>query len=323
MSKPSRLTSRVALASLSLSALGAPLVLAACSSSGDGGGVPLPTTTQASIGPIDLQPGEEKTVCIRAKIGTGQALLATRLSADLAPGSHHMIVYKTTATDEDLTPTPCAPFVNTFINGSDEAPIALIGKEQAVLDFPAGVGVVIEADQVVKIEAHYINAGKTALKGAGTFKVEGLPLAQATGYQSADVLFWGTRQIDIPAKQSWSTGKHFQAGLPGTKMFYVTTHQHSHGSEAQVWASPARGQTGARLADDTNWAEPRYVSVDPQLAFDGTSGLTYQCDYLNDTTSGITFGESALDEMCFVIGYYYPGKGSDLCFDGYCPLRQK
>ncbi len=319
MPKPSRLASIAALASLCLSGLAA---LPACSSSGaPAADVPLPTTAQASIGPIDLQPGDEKTVCIRVKIGTGQPLLATKLSADLAPGSHHMIVYRTTATDEDLTPTPCAPFVNTFINGTDEAPIALIGKEKAELDFPAGVGVVLAADQVIKIEAHYINAGKTALQGAGTFKVEGIPLAQATGYQAADVLFWGTRQIDIPANQSWSTGQHFQAGKPGTKMFYVTTHQHSHGTEAQVWASAARGQPGARLADDTNWAEPRYVSVDPQFTFDGTSGLTYQCDYLNDTPNGIGFGESALDEMCFVIGYYYPGSGSDLCFDGHCPLR--
>jgi hypothetical protein len=304
-----------------------PLAIFACSSSNagatdDGGAPAYATSAQVSIGPIDLAPGEETTVCTRVKLGTGQQLFATKFQADLAPGSHHLIVYKTTATDEDLVPKPCAPFVGTFLGGGDEVPIALIGKEKSELDFPAGVGVVIESDQIVKLEAHYINTSKTTIQGQGTFKVFGTPMAQApAGSQTADVLFWGTRHIAIPANQSWSTGQHFQAGLAGTNLFYVTTHQHSHGTEAKVWASSANGSPGQMLADDTNWAEPRYVSVDPQFAFDGTSGLTYQCDYLNDTGAPIKFGESALDEMCFVIGYYYPGKGSDLCFDNYCPGR--
>ena len=33
------------------------------------------------------------------------------------------------------------------------------------------------------------------------------------------------------------------------------------------------------------------------------------------------FGESALDEMCFVIGYYYPSTGVDVCVDGMCEYR--
>jgi hypothetical protein len=36
----------------------------------------------------------------------------------------------------------------------------------------------------------------------------------------------------------------------------------------------------------------------------------------------VSFGESALDEMCFVGGYYYPSQGMDLCLDGMCQLRQ-
>jgi hypothetical protein len=30
----------------------------------------------------------------------------------------------------------------------------------------------------------------------------------------------------------------------------------------------------------------------------------------------VTFGESALDEMCFIGGYYYPGNGFDLRIQG-------
>ena len=48
----------------------------------------------------------------------------------------------------------------------------------------------------------------------------------------------------------------------------------------------------------------------------GTNGLSYQCDWNNTTKSTVTFGESALDEMCFIGGYYYPGHGFDIRIDG-------
>jgi hypothetical protein len=57
------------------------------------------------------------------------------------------------------------------------------------------------------------------------------------------------------------------------------------------------------------------------VTFDGTSGLTYQCDWDNSTTQTVSSGESALQEMCFVGGYYYPAKGFEFCLDGLCAFR--
>jgi hypothetical protein len=37
--------------------------------------------------------------------------------------------------------------------------------------------------------------------------------------------------------------------------------------------------------------------------------------------SVLLVAESALDEMCFVGGYYYPSQGFQLCLDGQCQLR--
>jgi hypothetical protein len=51
---------------------------------------------------------------------------------------------------------------------------------------------------------------------------------------------------------------------------------------------------------------------DPALPFDGQNGLSFQCEWYNSTNQTITFGESALQEMCFLWMYYYPASGFDI-----------
>jgi Copper type II ascorbate-dependent monooxygenase, C-terminal domain len=50
------------------------------------------------------------------------------------------------------------------------------------------------------------------------------------------------------------------------------------------------------------------------LTFDGSNGVAYQCTWNNTTGQVITFGESALQEMCFMWMYYYPSHGFDMRF---------
>jgi len=76
-----------------------------------------------------------------------------------------------------------------------------------------------------------------------------------------------------------------------------------------------------RIANDLDWSNPAWSTLSPEFDFDGTSGLTFQCSWFNSTTETVGFGESALDEMCFVGGYYYPATSLDLCMDGRCKNR--
>ena len=76
-----------------------------------------------------------------------------------------------------------------------------------------------------------------------------------------------------------------------------------------------------QIANDLDWSNPSWNMLTPDFSFDGQSGLTYQCDWTNTTDEMVGFGESALDEMCFIGGYYYPGTSLDLCIDGHCKNR--
>lgn len=278
-----------------------------------------PPLATGSIGPIPVAGGEDKTVCINKRLENADDILATRLVADLAPGSHHMIVYRSSETAENLTPFDCKPFESLLL-GSD-APLLLVNAKHVDFSFPAGVGLKIAAHQMVRIEAHYVNASKSSIDGSGTFSIQGKKLTDAGDYQLADFSFWGTRKFKIAPKSHATTGPQFQAGIAGTKGFALTTHQHSLGTQVDVWLSSKPGDVPATpLLTETNWAAPKLVPID--VSFDGTNGYTYECQWDNPTDQTVIFGESGLtNEMCFLLTYYYPSHGFDICYDGACKSR--
>jgi hypothetical protein len=179
----------------------------------------------------------------------------------------------------------------------------------------------IPAKTNIRIEAHYINTTSADIQGHGLVTFHTVPKATAPAYQPASFLFYGTSNITILPNSSASTGHLFQVGPAGTHYFLGMTHQHRLGTGVQLWASSKAGDTATQLLDDKDWSNPSWQLFTPMFDFNGTSGLTYQCDWTNTTTQKVTFGESALQEMCFVGGYYYPSKGFEFCLDGGCVFR--
>jgi hypothetical protein len=317
---PSRSTRLAWLAaSLAVLVAGAALGCGSTSPAAQAGGDGDAGAAQTSIGPIDVPAGVEKTVCITKDLGNADDLVVTGITATLAPGSHHLIVYRTTATQENLTPTPCVPFQGVFQNQAD--PIVLVNKLALTWAFPPGVAIELPAHQMIRVEAHYINASADDIQGTGVVTFQGTPKASAAPFQPADFLFWGTTRIDIPAGASVSAGPNFQAGIADTHLISITTHQHELGTGIQTWASAQAGDMSDRIADDVDWSNPSWRLLSPAVDFTGANGLSYECSWVNTTTFEVTFGESALDEMCFVGGYYYPSHGFDLCLDGVCEGR--
>lgn len=286
----------------------------------DNGDGARPAQGRAALGPFDIAAGEEKTVCIVKRLDNPQDLVATAFTVDLAPVSHHLIVYRSSATEEQLTPTPCRPF-EQVVTGA-EVPLFIATSAHVEYRLPEGVGLQLGKQQMIKIEAHYLNPGATMAQGSAQIAVQGKPAAPADSYAAADVAIWGTARINVPPQKTAQTPVVFQAGLKGTQTFALTTHEHRLGTRAQVWASARAGDTSRQIADDRDWANPVFTQLAQPFAFDGSSGLSLQCDWNNTTDKAVRFGEGALDEMCFVILYYYPSRGTDVCIDGRCSVKR-
>jgi hypothetical protein len=290
-------------------------VLFACSSgSSQGSGTPS-GDLQTGIGPIPVAAGQEETVCIVKPLGNTEDVLLTGFDMTLAPGSHHLIVYQTDAAEVD-TPYPCSPFTGVLVG--DDVPLAIANELHVDFSFPQGVGMAVPANTMIKIEAHYINASADAIQGHGAATLHTLPMSAAGAYQQTSFLIMGTLNIDIPPNASVSTGPIFQAADEGLHMIEVSTHQHRLGTGIKAWASADQGDLSHPIANDPDWSNPAWSALSPQIDFNGKNGLTYQCDWTNTTDQTVTFGESALDEMCLVLGYYYPAKGVYACIDGKC-----
>jgi hypothetical protein len=271
-----------------------------------------------TIGPIPVGGGVETTQCIVRPMGNTEPIVIEGFDSTLAVGSHHLIVYLTNAAVQ-ANPVPCSPFTNV-VAGSD-SPLAIIDRRQITFAMPQGIGLDIPANANVRVEAHYINATSSMLQGQGLVTFHAVPKATAPPYQPASFLFYGTTNINIPPGATVSTNPIFQRGPAGTQYFLAMTHQHRLGTGVALWGSAHAGDMSNQLLDDKDWSNPSWQLLSPMMAFDGTSGLTFECSWVNSTSKAVSFGESALQEMCFVGGYYYPAKGFEFCLDGLCAFR--
>jgi len=288
-------------------------------STGSGGQPPGTMPLNASIGPIHVTGGEEAVECITMNLKNADPVFVRRFKTQLQTGSHHMIVYKTTATQESLTPTPCQSFAG-IIQG--DHPIFIAQQAHSELDFPSDtsgtpVGLQLDANQMLRLEMHFINPGTAALDVTGSAEIDVLP--STANVVKSDLAFWGTEKFSIPANSEADTGVKFHAALPDTHIFALTTHQHHLGTEMQVWYGAA-GDMSMRVADGKTWADPPLELFSPTLDFPAGSnkGLSYECHWDNTTSSPVNFGEGFNDEMCFLWHYYYPAQGFQYCVDNTC-----
>ncbi len=252
-----------------------PFLMFGCSSGaetpdGTGGGpdasAPV-STLEANVGPITAQPGMENTQCIVMRLKNAEGAFVRRFSAKLDGGSHHMIVYTTDETEEDLVPKDCVSFAGLL---QGQHPLFIAQQARSELAFPSDedgvpVGFEIAPKQMVRVEFHYINTTDKPLDVSGSISLDTVPLSVKV--TRSDLMFWGTKDINIPPRSTFATGVKYQPALAGTKTFALTTHQHHLGTRMQVWYGT--GDVGASevVADAKSWSDPPLEIFDPPLDF--------------------------------------------------------
>jgi hypothetical protein len=297
-------------------------LLDAGSAAADSGVVATPVAT-ATMPDFTLDAGAEKTMCVTVRLTNAAPIMATKLTTTLGAGSHHFIAYRMTTGTEDSTPTPCGP-LSGITQGS--VPMIISQSSGEALTFPSNTALRLEAQQLVRLEAHFVNTTSAPITANGSIRIDGVDAATAPpSLQEANLAFWGTTRINIPARSTFSTPVLFQTALPGTHGFALTTHQHRLGTRFRIWSAANAGdaQTIASsnrtpLAETGNWDAPPLYMLSPQLDFDGTNGLAFQCEWDNPGATSVRFGESAFSEMCFMWMYYWPSRGFDTCLNVPC-----
>ncbi len=272
-------------------------------------------TFAMTAGGWTMQPKDEVTMCVLQRLDNDSDVWVSRIRTQLSTGSHHMIIYKSDATAEQLVPTKCTPFTETLAGGNVPLMITQVPVDQ--LQLPQGVAFKLGAHQMMRIEMHFINYTKDPIIPESSVHFD--TMAQALVHDEADLLFYGNPDFSIPKGKSYSTPWKYLDVWPGSKIFALTGHTHALGKSVDIALANGGTVTEPSLIYPGDvpfsWSEPPMAQFDPPLEFNAGQGFQYRCTWLNDTTATVGFGESATKEMCFFWAYYYPSKGYRMCIN--------
>ena len=212
-------------------------------------------------GPVEVAPGEEDTRCVTLRLGNDFPIKVHEIHNTLSPGSHHFIVYRLADGVEDPTPTPCFPFVDT-LDPTKGAPLMITQRSDETLELPPGVAFSLAANQMVRLEMHFINTSPTE-----TISVEATSevhvMADADFQQDADFLFIGNPDIQLPpqAGVTQTLGPTYfpmPATLADVNIFAITGHTHALGTDVRVETVADGTGPGSSIyaPDPFNWNRP-------------------------------------------------------------------
>ena len=263
-----------------------------------------PLTVSISI--PQVAPGYEGTKCQKVRLGNTNALKIGQIHNKLSSASHHLVVSAVTDPAEtESDPFDCSPFRAVLIG----APLTVTQKHDDTIPMPDGVGFPLVADQLMHLEMHFINTGTETVDVEATSEL--FPRADPENVEEASFIIIGSLDIKIPPKQTMELPWAFVTlpeGFEGVNFFGATGHTHRFGTAARLQISGPGGADPKTIYDPPNftWTEAELKLFSPQEHVPTGGGFRFQCAWDNPTDSMVTYGESALQEMCFFWTYYYP-----------------
>jgi hypothetical protein len=290
-----------------------PLAAIGCGSEPSG-----PTLTDSytvTWGPLEVPAQAERTQCVVKRLGNTDPARIAKFHNVLGLSSHHLIVYRVADTVEQPTPVDCTPFFD-LLDPAKGSPLVITQKPDDTLELPRGVAYTLEANQMVRLEMHYVNATTMPRIVEATSTFTAIPDAEFR--DEASFLFIGNPDINIAAMSQATVGPSFfpvGTDFESVNFFGITGHTHQWGTQMVVSNAANAGDPGTALYDVPGWRwdEPATVKLDPPLKLAPGAGFRFSCGYDNKSAQRVYWGEDANDEMCFFWAYYYPSKGAKVC----------
>jgi len=281
------------------------------------------------VGPV-LQPGEEVEGCMWVDAPNTEDFAVGEWEYSINPGSHHFALWEH---DRGAAPVlgvfdpgdiACfrqgAPLDGRSLSGSPESPYFVDA-------YPPGIGRVIKAGEPLGLNPHYFNEFDVPVQVEGWINMH--PVVGGLQHP-VETLFSGFGTFDGKTAYSifvepFSTGSLRlrmvnTLGVP-MRIFHMSSHQHQRGTHFTAWDSG-----GEKIFENYDWAHPAILEFDDDpytLAPDDF--IDYECEWDNGITrpvrrcgdsahdtgctpgdpKAVTFGLTAQDEMCYLVGFYY------------------
>jgi Copper type II ascorbate-dependent monooxygenase, C-terminal domain len=251
--------------------------------------------------------GEEHEYCKFVQVPEAWAV---RDEVRFSAGSHHVLLYQTPYlsiptrkdTGEVVDTSGVFDCTDGATNGWSVTNVFAGSQNRngdSMLRFPDGVAAKVGG--VVLINAHYINASDQELEPEAYINVYTVKRSEVQ--VEGGLLFLYNPFIYVPSKGSsrarWSCPVHGDM-----KIANLQSHMHARGVGYQ--AELVTGTARTMLYETNAWESVPTRQFGDGLAAPAGSRIDYYCDYRNSEGRMVVQGPSANDEMCMLIGSYYP-----------------
>ena len=144
-----------------------------------------------------------------------------------------------------------------------------------------------------------------------------------------DMITWYQGVINVPPMSTGTSTPISKCRAPTDRYLgLVTGHFHENGTRVTVWHEPQDGEV-RKIYETFNWEDPGnavYSSRTDNPSMDALSAgewgaesgyihvkagdvVSFQCEFDNPTDTTVAFGDTGVDQMCNIFGFYYPTDG--------------
>lgn len=254
-------------------------------------------------GSWELAGGEEGYRCARL---TATEDLYIKEFQPIAPvGTHHTLL--------SLNEEPTGPDGIEECGANDNGHVTLlgsgVGEDYSSGPLPDGVAYRIPKGSQVNLNLHLFNLQDGALKGLSGVKIRTTTVDKVKEF--AQVTLAGPVQLSIPVGESTSKGTCTL--MNDATIFAVSPHMHQLGTHLKAVAKPAKGEPVTLFDGPYDFNEQRQYPAE-MLKLSAGDTVDVECTYKNTTDQTVMFGNSSLEEMCFVGLYRFPlAEGNLVC----------
>jgi hypothetical protein len=250
-----------------------------------------------------------------------EGLAIQRDEVRFSAGSHHVLVYLTpyqelpTVDDNGVDFDPASPVdcsdgptdsfqVTSLIAGSQNA------DGDSMVDFPPGVAMRVPGNAVLLVNAHYVNASAEAIEPEVRVNLHSVPDEEVE--IEGGLLFWYDLFVRVDAHGEGRAT--MSCPLPeAVRLGNAQSHMHARGVGYQA-ALLAPDGTRTAIYENESWSNVPVKTWADGLEIPAQSRIEFSCDYLNAGDEPVWQGPRSTDEMCMLIGSYWPANtATSLC----------
>jgi hypothetical protein len=289
------------------------LALVACSPDEEIAPVPVDTTVHYTM-TTTIPAGVEAEHC-KFVTAPPEGLLINRDEVRYTAGSHHVLLFKTPfeaipTETESGQPIPWVDEASGVFDCTEGvlfeygATQMVAGSQNAdgasVVDLPPGVAVRVEPGTILLLNAHYINASGDDLFPEVDLALH--TLREEELHTEGGILFF----FDIFVKAPQMTTSWAAMRCDVTEDIVLTNAQSHMHARGVGFEAGVIGEEPFYTSD--TWENVPVTRFEGGLALAAGSRIEHRCEYDNGEMHDVYMGQRTTDEMCVLLGSYYPAR---------------